>query len=320
MPQHAFKTIFIFLGTDKHVSAFDILTAMDVFPDAAIVKYENVTVEDVEKIVHDAIFPRGPEGAKHTKIFITGRDFEIAKAILDRAQNSMFPPFELSVVIDPGGAYTTASAAVARILETSLTNGLGGLSNKSVSILAGTGPVGQTAARLFVGENANVVITSRELKKSSAVVTMINEELQSQRLCGVEAQSPEEIGEAIRNADIVLSTGAVGVTLLPLSILKQYGKKSKIVADINAIQPLGVEGLRPEADGTEILPGVFGIGALAIGKRKNRVEVELIRRATREPKGIFDYRAAYDISKKTILGKPKKTSNEAESPEKHWLP
>jgi methylene-tetrahydromethanopterin dehydrogenase len=88
-----------------------------------------------------------------------------------------------------------------------------------------------------------------------------------------------------------------------LNILKEHGKNCKIVADVNAIPPLGVEGLEFGAEGKEILPRIFGIGALAIGKLKNAVEVELIRRAMEEPKGIFDYKAAYDIAKKRALEK-----------------
>ena len=113
MSQPQFKKVFIFIDTDKHASPFDILATIDALPEATIMKYENVTAEDADKILYDAMFPRGPEGAKHTKVFINGRDFDLANEILDRAKKCMFPPFELSVIIDPRGAYTTASAAVA---------------------------------------------------------------------------------------------------------------------------------------------------------------------------------------------------------------
>lgn len=77
MPEQSYKKVFIFLDTDKHASPFDILTTIDLFPESSIMKYENVTPEDAEKIVHDAMFPRGPEGAKHTKLFINGHDPEL---------------------------------------------------------------------------------------------------------------------------------------------------------------------------------------------------------------------------------------------------
>ena len=320
MSEHKFRKVFIFLDTDKHASPFDILTTIDIFPDATILKYEDVTVEDAEKIIYDTVFPRGPEGAKHTKIFINGRDFKRVNDILEKAKKCMFPPFELAIIIDPRGAYTTATAAVAKTLELSLVKGFGGLGNKAVTILAGTGPVGQTAARLYASEKANVIVTSRDLQRASSVVTKINEEFEGERVRGVEAQTSDDIGKAIENAEIILSTGAAGAQLLPLDVLKEYGKKCRIVADINAIPPLGVEGLKSEADGEEILPNVFGIGALAIGKLKNKVEAELIKRAAEEPRGIFDYKMAYEIAKKTALEKLEEKKMPKVEPEKHWLP
>ena len=314
MPEQHFKKVFIFLDTDKHASPFDILTTIDVFPEAAILKYEDVTVGDAEKIVYDTMFPRGPEGAKHTKIFINGRDFKRVNEILEKIKQCMFPPFELAIIIDPRGAYTTATAAVAKTLEISLEKRSGNLENKKVTVLAGTGPVGQTAARLYASEKANVIVTSRSLQRASSVAIKINEENKSERAQGVEAQSREEIGKAIETAEIVLSAGAAGIQLLPYDILKEYGKHCMIVADINAIPPLGVEGLKSKADGEEILPNIFGIGALAIGKLKNKIEVGLIERAAGEPKGIFDYEIAYEIAKKVILEKfEEKKSRKAES-------
>ncbi len=320
MPESQFKKVFIFFDTDKHASPFDILTTVDIFPEAEILKYENVTVEDAEKIVYDTIFPRGPEGAKHTKIFINGRDFRIANEILEKIEKCMFPPFEVAVIIDPRGAYTTATAAVAKTLELSLARGLGDFDKKKITVLAGTGPVGQTAARLYAAERAEVIVTSRSLQKACSVATKINEELEVERVRGVEAQTAEDVGKAIENADMVLSAGAAGTELLPLEVLKKCGKKCSIVADINAIPPLGVEGLNSNADGKEILPNIFGIGGLAIGKLKNKVEAALIRKAAEEPKGIFDYRIAYEIAKSTVAAKKEEKKRvEAETP-KHWLP
>jgi methylene-tetrahydromethanopterin dehydrogenase len=320
LPEKAFKEVFIFLDTDKHASAFDILTTIDIFPDASILKYEDVTAEDAEQIIHDAMFPRGPDGAKHTKVFINGRDFDRANEILRRIQKALFPPFEVAVVIDPRGAYTTASAAVAKTLELSLRKDLGGFEEKSVTILAGTGPVGQTAAWLYSSEKATVTITSRSLQRATSLAARINRELGSDLIKGVEAQTAEEVGKAIERAEIVLSAGAGGTQLLPATVLKESGKKCRTVVDINAIPPLGVEALASDADGAEILPNVFGIGALAVGKLKNKVEAELIKQAVIEQKGIFDYKKAYDIARRIIAQKQAEKRPSKSEPSKPWLP
>ena len=66
---------------------------------------------------------------------------------------------------------------------------------------------------------------------------------------------------------------------------------------------MGVEGLGPNDDSVELKPGVFGIGALAIGKLKIKTEVEMIKQATAAKDGLFDYAIAYTIAKEAILKK-----------------
>jgi methylene-tetrahydromethanopterin dehydrogenase len=299
------KTVIIFIDTDKHASPFDILTAIDLFPDAQILTYSNVTPEDAKSLIQDAMFPRGPEGAKHTKIFINGHDTEKTTQILETAKKTMFPPFELSIIIDPRGAYTTASAAVAKTLGLSLEKGLGDFTGKNVTVLAGTGPVGQVASHLYATEKANVIITSRSLDRATALADKVNRETNTRKATGTQATTPDEIGEAIKNAQLILAAGAAGTKLLPLTVLQQYGKYCRIVADINAVPPLGIEGLKSTKEGIEILPGIWGIGALAIGTFKNVVEAELLKRAVEASKGIFDYKTAYEIAKTNTLAKQK---------------
>ena len=290
----------IFLDTDKHASPFDILIAIDLFPEAQILNYSDVTLRDAKRIIQDAMFPRGPAGAKHTKIFIGGQDVEKARGILEVAKKSLFPPFELSIIIDPRGAYTTASAAVAKTLKLFKEKGFGDFKGKNATILAGTGPVGQVAARLYAMEGGNVVLTSRKLQRATAVASKINTELGTTKVCGAQAAAPDEIGEAIRKADVILAAGAAGIQLLPLNILGDYGKNCKVLGDINAVPPLGIEGLKSTHKHKEFLPGKFGIGALAIGPLKIQIEGEMFKQAVDSPNGIVDYKVAYEIAKKLV--------------------
>jgi hypothetical protein len=302
--QPSFKTVFVFLDTDKYCSPFDMLVAIDAFPDSMIFKYENVTDEDAPKIVFDLLFPRGPLGAAHTKIFINGSNFDMVNAVVAATQKCMkSAPWGNSIIVDPRGGYSTAAGAVAKTLGVSLEKGFGTLEGKNVTVLAGTGPVGQTAARIYAAEKANVTITTRSMAKGQAVADKINEEVGAQRVKVVEVRSSEQTGEAIKDAEIVLAAGAGGIQLLSAAELDKYGAKCKIVADINAIKPLGVEGLGSNDDGKELKPGVYGIGALAIGKLKIKIETEMIKRATMEPQGLFDYAIAYEIGTNKIMKK-----------------
>lgn len=301
--------MFVFLDTDKYCSPFDMLVALDAFPDSMIFKYENVTDEDAPKIVYDLLFPRGPEGAKYTKIFINGSNFEMVNKVVEATLRCMkSAPWGNSIIVDPRGGYSTAAAAVAKTLGLSLEKGFGYLEGKNVTVLAGTGPVGQTAARIYASEKANVTITSRSLAKGQAVADKINAEVGTKRVKVIEVTSSEQTGVAIKDAEIVLSAGAGGIQLLSLAELNKYGAKCKIVADINAIKPLGIEGVNVNDDGKEVKAGVYGIGALAIGKLKIKTETEMIKRATAEPQGLFDYAIAYTIAKEAIMKKLAKAS------------
>jgi methylene-tetrahydromethanopterin dehydrogenase len=180
--------------------------------------------------------------------------------------------------------------------------GLGTLEGKKVTVLAGTGPVGQTAARIYAAEKADVTISSRSLAKGQAVADKINAECGATRVKVVEVAKPEQTAAAVKDAEIILAAGAGGIQLLTKADL-DAAPNCKIVADINAIKPLGVEGLGPNDDGVQLKEGVWGIGALAIGKLKIKTEVEMIKRATAEPQGLFDYEIAYTIAKEAILKK-----------------
>jgi methylene-tetrahydromethanopterin dehydrogenase len=118
----------------------------------------------------------------------------------------------------------------------------------------------------------------------------------------------------------VLSAGAAATELLTLQTLKEHGRKCGVVADINAIPPLGVQGLDSNDDGKEIIPNIFGVGALVIGKLKNKTEAALIRMAAEASKGIFSYKEAYDVAKRILIEKPKEKKTIVAEPTKYWLP
>jgi len=299
------KQVMIFIDTDKHASPFDILMLADLFPDSQSIYYSNVEPEDVQKIVQDAIFPRGPEGCKNTKLFIGGSNVEKANKIVKVALKSMVPPFELTTIIDPSGAHTTGSAAVAKTLQILLKNNLGDLKGKNVTVLAATGPVGEITSSIYQSEDANVIVTSRRQERADSLAERLNKN-SSNKVRALKAAVPEEVGKAISNADVVMAAGSAGIQLLSLDILKNYGKHCKVVADVNAVPPVGVENLISQGDGVEVIPGVLGIGALAIGGLKNKVEAKLIAKAMEMPKGVLDYKIGYELAKEYVYKKIEK--------------
>jgi methylene-tetrahydromethanopterin dehydrogenase len=193
-------------------------------------------------------------------------------------------------------AYSIASAVVTKTVEVALEKGFGSLEGKNIAVLAGTGPVGQAAARIYAAEKANLTITTRQISKRQAIAEKINREVGAQRVKVAEVIKPEQTAKAIKNAEIILAAGAAGTRLLSAEDLNT-SSTIKIVADINSIEPLGVEGLTPNDEGKELRPGVYGIGALAIDKLKIKTEAEMIKCATAERSGLFDPESAYAIAK-----------------------
>ncbi len=294
------KDIMLLLDTDKHPTPFDILMAYDSGFDA-IIPYEEVEPTDVMDIVQDAMFSRGVRGSGSTTIFVGGTDVEKSRDIFQQAKKAMFPPFELSVIFDPRGGHTTSSSLVAKIEEALSDNGLGDLGGKNVTILAGTGQVGQLAAIICSSRGAKVTITSRKASKAKDIVKRIEDET-GFKIHTAQGATSEEVYEAIKDADVVISTGKAGVELVPMEMLQKL-EKCKVVADVNAVPPLGIAGLDVRDDKREIVPGVYGIGALATGDLKYKTETRILNEARKSKSGIFDYKFAFEKAKELLKKK-----------------
>ena len=125
----------------KQMSPFDINMAADAGYQI-IVPYCDAGIDSVTALTQDAIFSRGPKGVARTGLFIGGRDALLAADMLERSTKAMVPPFVVSVMADPSGAYTTAAAMVACVEAALLKSQPQGLKGQRVVILGGTGPVG----------------------------------------------------------------------------------------------------------------------------------------------------------------------------------
>ena len=77
----------------------------------------------------------------------------------------------------------------------------------------------------------------------------------------------------------------------------------KIVVDLNLVPPYGIEGIKPNFNNKEFYPGIYGIGALDIGRFKYKIENKILKEATtRKGKVIFDYNFAFKYAVKSIFG------------------
>ena len=265
------KHLLYLVSSDPQVSPFDINMAYDAGFDA-VIPYAGVTASAVSGLTQDIIFSRGPKGARFSAMFLCGSDVGVAEAMLRSAQGALFDTFRIGLMIDPKGGYTTAAALLAKASALRRAQGQDGMAGARVIVLAGTGGVGRTAAAMAAADGAEVTLTSRRLEAAESAARELLER-DGVRVTACAAATEAEAASAADRADIVLATGAAGARLLSASALRG----PKIVADVNAVPPAGVEGLAPPDDGKELRPGVFGIGALAIGTLKNRVEASLLK-------------------------------------------
>ncbi len=294
--------LLFFLDTDRIASPFDVCMAYDAGFNA-VIPYENVTPEDAKKIVQDAIFSRGPKAVKHTCFFIGGKDAEKAEEISKVASSTMFPPFQASVIVDPGGAYTTAAAAVAKVEDALASHKLGSLGEKSCAVF-GTGSVGKIIAVLLTRLGCNVTIVSlnpnrKDGDEYAEKLGMILNERYGANVQGVFAPTVEKKIEVIKKADVIFCAGTRGVRIIEKSFFKKI-KLMKIMADLNAIPPLGIEGIKLKDNMREMAPGIFGIGALAIGDLKHRLEKAILKEVRSNGTGTYNYSFALQLARKIL--------------------
>jgi hypothetical protein len=253
------KKLLYQFDTDALPSVFDNVVGFDGGADH-VSAYGGVDAKNVGGLVEGAIFTRGLKDKKNTAIFIGGGNLVEGEAVLAAVRRKFFGKFRVSVMFDCNGSNTTAAAAVAWLAHGR------SLAGKRAVVLGGSGPVGQRAAVLLAREGADVAITGRKREVVQAACDSIHARF-GIVVQAVEAPTNAERGAAVAGAQIVLATGAAGVTLLDE---KQWQDSPtlELVADANASPPAGIEGVgqsdRGLAKHGKILFGSLGFGALKL--------------------------------------------------------
>ena len=283
-----------------NVSPFDVNMAYDAGFNA-VVPYGNVTLDQIAALTQDAIFSRGPKGAKRTGIFIGGREIGLAADMLDAAKRAMVPPFEVSVFADPSGAFTTAAAMVACVEKQLKKIHQTDLSGKNVVVLGGTGPVGAAAAVLASQAGARVRIASH----TSATRARMTSEVVNARYGATTEPGDASVVDTklkmINDADIILGAAKAGIQVLSANELAA-AKRLLVAADVNAVPPVGVDGVGMMDDGAPLAAGsgkAVAIGALAIGNVKYQVQRGLLEAMIATDKPLYiDFRDAFAAARK----------------------
>src|SRR6478672_7760397 len=204
------KKILVQLDTDPQPSVFDRVVAIDSGVDF-LFTHHGVKPDQVQGLVHGAIFTRHSRDLKSTAVFIGGSDVTAGEAVLAAVMKSLIPQYGMtvSVMLDSNGSNTTAAAAVraaSKHMDIGQTKAL---------VLGGTGPVGQRVARLLARQGAHVRVGSRSVERAHAVCDAIRSKLPNAKVEAAATVSSADAPNALAGRDLVIAAGAAGVVLLP---------------------------------------------------------------------------------------------------------
>lgn len=270
--------ILIQLDCDPQPSTFDSVVAVDAGAEV-LLRHGNVTPEAAVSLVHGAMFTRGGAELASTAIFVGGSDVAAAEAVFDSVRKTFFGPVRVSVLLDPAGANTTASAAVvAAGRHLPLSDPAAAAAVRAV-VLGGTGPVGQRVARLLVRKGVAVAVASRSLSRAEDVCGRITSVVPGSRIEAVHANgaitSGTPVSAALASADLIVAAGAAGVTLLEAAGRGLVGR-ARVLIDLNAVPPAGIEGIaatdKARQDGGAVVYGALGVGGTKMKIHRAAIE------------------------------------------------
>ncbi|MBE0438728.1 MAG: methylenetetrahydrofolate dehydrogenase [Gammaproteobacteria bacterium] len=282
------KKLLLHLDTDLVPSAFDQAVAYDAGVDN-IMAYGGVTRDNVTPHVHGMIFTRGGKNLKNSAIFIGGSNVPASELVGTAVKKAFFGPIRVSVMLDPNGSNTTAAAIARKVMHNY------DITGKKVVIL-GAGPVGQRSALYFLKEGAaEVIITSRSLARAKAITDQMKEAYDVDVTPG-QSRSDECVETLLKDAHVAIATGPAGVCILPKSAW-EASDTLEVIADVNAVPPLGVEGMEVMDNGTE-KNGKRLYGAIAIGNFKMKVHRGAVSSLFESNDQFLDETTIYDIASK----------------------
>jgi ribulose 1,5-bisphosphate synthetase/thiazole synthase len=291
----AMRKLLLQLDSSRLPSAFDQVVAYDAGADA-IMSYGGVTEGDVRDLIHGCIFTRGPKDLHNTAVWIGGNNMSAGEQLLAMAQDSLIAPLSVSLMLDSNGSNTTAVAAVVKIEQT-----LGDLTGKKVLILAGTGPVGQRAAGLLAKDGARVTITSRKPEQGDKARQFIGARFDVE-VDSVAMSDPAKLPELLDGVEILLNSGPAGVQMVPKAAWTGV-KTLKIAVDLNAVPPLGIEGVEVSDEG-EQRNGVTVYGAFGVGNFKTKLHKACVAKLFTRNDLVLDAEAIADVAREMV--KPKR--------------
>ncbi len=292
------KKILLQLDTDPRPSSFDAVVAVDSGVEV-LVPYSGIQPEDVRDLVYGAIFTRGIDSLRSTAIFVGGSDVALGEKVLRAAKDAFLGPLRVSLMLDSGGANTTAAAAVLAS-QREFGSLAGGLAGRRALVLGSTGPVGRRVVRLLARAGARVLAGSRSLDRATGVAEVVNRSVEG---AGVEGVSTGEnagddsaaLEAALEGVELVVAAGGPRVCLLP-SEVRAKCTELRVAIDLNAVPPEGIEGVEGPDSGVE-RDGVIAYGAIGVGGIKMKIHKASVAGLFESNDRILDAEEIFDLGR-----------------------
>ena len=288
------RKLLLQLDSSRLPSVFDQVVAYDAGADQ-VMSYGGVTEPDVRDLILGCLFTRGPKDLHNTAVWIGGSNMAAGEQLLALAADSMFSPFQVSVMLDSNGSNTTAVAAVVKIEQA-----VGDVKGRKVVVLGGTGPVGQRAAGLLARAGARVTLTSRRPEQGEKSRQFVNARFAVQ----VESASVADAAQlprVLEGVEILLNAGAAGVQMVSKAGWTAV-KTLKIAVDLNAVPPLGIVGVEVNDAGV-VKEGITVFGAFGIGNFKTKLHKACIARLFERNDLVLDAETIADVARELLAPK-----------------
>ena len=288
------RKLLLQLDSSRLPSVFDQVVAYDAGADV-VMSYGGVAEADVRDLIYGCLFTRGPKDLHNTAVWIGGSNMAAGEQLLAVAVDVMFPPFRVSIMLDSNGSNTTAVAAVVKIEQT-----LGDLKGKKAVVLGGTGPVGQRVAGLLAKDGALVTLSSRRTEQAEKARQFVNARFNVRIDCATYADA-SQLAQILDGATIMLNAGAAGIQMVAKAAWTKH-KTLKVAVDLNAVPPLGLEGVELNDAGV-VRDGVTTFGAFGVGNFKTKLHKECIGRLFTRNDLVLDAEAIADVARELVAPK-----------------
>ena len=122
------------------------------------------------------------------------------------------------------------------------------------------------------------------------------------------ARTEEDKATLIKEVDIIFCAAKAGIQVLSSEVLKA-ARNLKVVGDVNAVPPLGIEGIKRTDAGAPFAnavnaQGTVAVGALTVGDVKYQLQHKMLQLMLTTDKPVYlDFREAFNKARDILTEK-----------------